>query len=73
MKRGMQEMNHSLFSGDEKQYVSDNEGVQITRKQTTIEREVRSRLDSASHLTTGLISHEDLAKHGVEQYMPHVS
>jgi hypothetical protein len=72
MKRGNDEMKEMLFSEDEKQYTHDGD-ISITRKQTTIEREVRSRLDSAHALSTSLISHEDLAKHEVEQYMPPVS
>ena len=72
MKGGTNESKESLFEGEEKEYTRDGD-IAITRKQTTIEREVRNRLDSAHALSTGLISSEDLAKHEVEQYMPPVS
>ena len=72
MKEGTSEMKESLFFENSKVYTSDGD-IAISRKQTTIEREVRSRLDSAHALSTGLIRHEDLARHEVEQYMPPVS
>lgn len=61
-----------LFEGEFKQY-AESDGVQISRKQTTIEREVRSRSEAAASLAHELVSPEEMDKHDVSAYMPPVS
>ena len=60
-----------LFN-EEKAYNMNENGVQITRKQTIIERDVSVRADSAKFLAKDLIPDHELAKHHVSAYMPHV-
>jgi hypothetical protein len=62
----------TLFEGEFKQY-AESDGVQISRKQTTIEREVRSRSEAAASLAHELVSPEEMDKHDVSAYMPPVS
>ena len=61
-----------MFSEDSKSY-SEADGVQISRKQTTIERAVRSRSAAAASLAHELVSPEEMDKHDVSAYMPPVS
>ena len=76
MKRVSGEMSSErkevMFSEDSKTY-TESDGFQISRKQTTIERAVRSRSIAAASLAHELVSPEEMDKHDVSAYMPPVS
>ena len=61
-----------VFGEESKNYSFEN-GMQISRKQTTVEREVSARSDAAAGLASDLVSYEEMQKHKISAYMPHVS
>jgi hypothetical protein len=72
MSKRKMEGQSDAFHGEYKEY-GTSDGVQISRKQTTIEREVRSRSEAAANLAHELVSPEEMDKHDVSAYMPPVS
>ena len=67
----IEEESGGVFGEESKHYSLD--GMQISRKQTTVEREVSARSDAAAGLASDLVSHEEMQKHKISAYMPHVS